>query len=192
MTFVEVWLLYYGKDDQVMRTMSHSFIHFIYLYLLFMPKNRFSPAYKKPVVGLAGPNGVKSEKLLFSWPHCVSNLLTGPPSLGLDYTVGEPVTFPATGVVDELSHSPVLMSVNEPLQKKQAVYECTVWHQLCTVYRTDNSVNCLMRYTHVVEVKDLLGNEVTAGTAVVPFGGGVWGACPQWRNPLGPQPYCCC
>lgn len=116
--FAEDWRLYYRKDDQVMRTMSHSFIHFIYLYLLLLPQNRFSPAYKKPVIGLAGLNGVKLEKLLFSWPHCVSNLLTGPASLGLDYIVGEPLTFPVTGVVNELSRSPMFMSVNESLQKK--------------------------------------------------------------------------
>lgn len=48
------------KDDQIMRTKSHSCVHFIYLNLHSMPPNGFSPPYKELVVGQVEPSGGKS------------------------------------------------------------------------------------------------------------------------------------
>ena len=131
------WLMK-KKDDQIMRTKSHSCVHFIYLNLHSMPPDGFSPPYKELVVGQVEPSGVKSGDNLFFWPHCLSNLPTGcfPPNSGL-YR-GPPVSFPVTCVVNKPSPSPMPLSASDPQNRMAVPHDgCgrlpSVWHHLYKV-----------------------------------------------------------
>lgn len=59
------------NDDQIMRTKSHSCVHFIYLDLHSLTPNGFSPPYKELVVGQVEPSGVKSgDSFIFLTSLC--------------------------------------------------------------------------------------------------------------------------